>query len=296
MSEAPPRRAGSRSAAATAAAALVSSRLGAGVLDELAPDVRPLDEEEAYRVQAAARPLLSAAGFGRQAGWKIGCTTPTMQAYLGIPNPCAGTMFLANIWHGVRRFDVPPGRRLGVECEIAVRLGEDLPLRAGGWSTADVAGAVAACLAAIEVVEDRYLDYGRLDTPTLIADDFFHRAAVLGPDRQDVAPSGLAGVTATMSINGEPVGSGVGSDVLGDPLAALAWLAGAAAGSGAPLRAGDVVLLGSLVQTNWVRPGDAVLVRNDPLGTVEASFVEASFVEAGFVEAGTPPASGGDTG
>jgi hypothetical protein len=30
------------------------------------------------------------------------------------------------------------------------------------------------------VVQDRYVDYPSLDTPTLIADDFFHHACVLG--------------------------------------------------------------------------------------------------------------------
>ena len=40
-----------------------------------------------------------------------------------------------------------------------------------------------------------------------------------------------------------------------------------------PVRAGDVVLLGSLVQTQWVTPGDHVEVRNDLLGEVAASFV-----------------------
>jgi len=41
--------------------------------------------------------------------------------------------------------------------------------------------AAAASMAAIEVVQDRYVDYPTLDTPTLIADDFFHHACVLGP-------------------------------------------------------------------------------------------------------------------
>jgi 2-oxo-3-hexenedioate decarboxylase/2-keto-4-pentenoate hydratase len=267
-----------RFAVARAAAALVASRLGPGVLEHLESDLRPAGEEEAYRVQAAARPLLEAAGFGRQGGWKVGCTTATMQRYLGIETPCAGTMFAANIWHGDHRFAEPgAGRRLGVECEIAVRLGTDLPQPSAGstaFSPEDVAPAVAACMAAIEVVEDRYADYPSLDTPTLIADDFFHFAAVLGPEHDELVPRRLRDVTASMEINGETVGRGAGSDVLGEPLAVLAWLAGAALRWGTPLRAGEVVLLGSLVQTNWVGAGDRVLVRNDPLGEVRAHVVE----------------------
>jgi 2-keto-4-pentenoate hydratase len=33
-----------------------------------------------------------------------------------------------------------------------------------------------------------------------------------------------------------------------------------------------VILLGSLVQTQWVQAGDAVTVTNDPLGEVAADF------------------------
>lgn len=280
-----PAAAGRGAAVANAAAVLVASRLGGAVLDELPQPIRPLDEAEAYRVQAAGRPLLSAAGFGRQAGWKVGCTTATMQAYLGIPNPCAGTMFLAHLWQGSHSFEVPAGRRLGVECEIAVRLGEDLPPRPAGYQPDEVAGAVAACMAAIEVVEDRYRAYGELDTPTLIADDFFHYAGVLGAADESLDPRRLRAVTATMAINGQDVGSGVGSDVLGEPLAVLAWLASSAPAWGTSLHAGDVVLLGSLVQTHWVQEGDHVLVTNDPLGTVEASF-------AGPPETSGPDAAG----
>ena len=43
-----------------------------------------------------------------------------------------------------------------------------------------VARAIDACMAAIEVVDDRYEDYKSLDTPTLIADDFFNAGCVLG--------------------------------------------------------------------------------------------------------------------
>ena len=45
-----------------------------------------------------------------------------------------------------------------------------------------VAPSVAACMAAIELVDDRYADYRSLGTPTLIADDFFHVGCVLAPE------------------------------------------------------------------------------------------------------------------
>jgi 2-keto-4-pentenoate hydratase len=96
---------------------------------------------------------------------------------------------------------------------------------------------------------------------------------VLGPERTDWQALDLGAVSASMTMSGTVVGSGVGRDILGDPLRALAWLAATAAALDEPLRDGQVVLLGSLVQTHWVVAGDRVVVHNDPLGEVVAEFV-----------------------
>ena len=96
MTEPAPAAATSAAATAVAVALIASNRLGGGLLGDLGEDVRPPAEVDAYRVQAIARRLFEAAGFGRQSGWKIGCTTKVMQAYLNIDSPCAGTMFQAS--------------------------------------------------------------------------------------------------------------------------------------------------------------------------------------------------------
>src|ERR671922_67632 len=57
-------------------------------------DQTPPDEATAYRLQDLLHACLSATGWGPLVGYKIGCTTPVMQAYLGIPNPCAGACSL----------------------------------------------------------------------------------------------------------------------------------------------------------------------------------------------------------
>jgi 2-keto-4-pentenoate hydratase len=75
-----------------------------------------------------------------------------------------------------------------------------------------------------------------------------------------------------MAINGVEVGTGRGADILGHPLAALAWLANALAGRGRYLNAGEFVLLGSVVETRWVEPGDLVEIEIEGLGTALAEF------------------------
>ena len=253
-----------------AAAVLAAARRSGAALDRLPPELVPPTTTDAYRVQAELHRLL-APERGPRGGWKIGCTTPVMQAYLGIASPSAGTLYARTVAHGEGRFTIGHNR-LGVECELAVRLGFDLDGGPDAITREDAADAVAAVMAAIEVVEDRYVDYTRLDAGTLIADDFFGAGCVIGPEMTDWRAMDLGAVTATMEIAGVVVGSGVGRDILDDPLAALTWLANNQAALGEPLRAGHVVLLGSLVQTHWVAAGDRVVVRNDPLGEVRATF------------------------
>jgi 2-keto-4-pentenoate hydratase len=258
---------------ARAAALLAESRLAHRRFDRLPKELAPPDEGAAYRVQEAVHAHLTAAGAGPLVGHKIGCTTPVMQEYLGIANPCAGRLFAPTVHFGAGTFAHHGDVRIGVECEIAVWLGADLPPRPDvAYAREDVRGAVDACMAAIEVVEDRYVDYPSLDTPMLIADDFFNAGAVLGPRVEGFELDALPDVTARMLIDGVEVGRGVGSDVMAHPLDALAWLASSASARGLTLAAGEFVLLGSLVQTHWVTPGATVQIVNDQLGAASARF------------------------
>jgi 2-keto-4-pentenoate hydratase len=63
--------------------------------------------------------------------------------------------------------------------------------------------------------------------------------------------------------------SGLGSDVMGNPLNTLAWLADKLAAAGTPLRRGMIVMTGSMVPIQYPAAGDRVLVEVSGLGTAE---------------------------
>ena len=246
-------------------------RLGRRPLPTLEPAVRPPDERTAYAVQDALHPLL-AGTLGPVAGHKIGCTTAVMQAFLGIPNPCAGGVFERTVHSSPARVRHADFLHVGVECEIVVRLGRDLTPAQAPFDRDAVAEAVAACMAGMEIVDDRYVDYKSLDTPTLIADDFFDAGCVLGAEVTDWRALDLSAVTGRTRINGVEVGRGRGADVMGHPFAALAWLANNLAQRGHTIKAGQFVFTGSVVETKWVNRGDRVEMEIDGLGGVAASF------------------------
>ena len=241
-------------------------------LDELAESIRPEGEAEAYQVQHRLHKTLTQAGHGAAVGHKIGCTTPVMQEFLGIPNPCAGAVFEPTVIDESGTVDFSSYLHVGVECELVVRISRDLPRQAEPHTRESVAAAVGSVACAIEIVDDRWLDYPGVSTATLIADDFFGAGAVLGEPNTDWRSVDLGAVTGGMSINGTSVGSGLGGDILGHPLEALAWIANSLNGRRSRLRAGEFVLLGSLVQTVWVNRGDRVEVDVQHLGRASILF------------------------
>jgi 2-keto-4-pentenoate hydratase len=80
----------------------------------------------------------------------------------------------------------------------------------------------------------------------------------------------------TLTKDGDQVSTGSGAACLGDPLAAVAWLAATASRLGTPLRAGDVVLSGALGPMVSVAPGEELVADLGVLGVVRCRFGELS--------------------
>jgi 2-oxo-3-hexenedioate decarboxylase/2-keto-4-pentenoate hydratase len=255
-----------------AASMLAKARQTQGAFGRLPETCCPEDEAAAYEIQDRLHARLQAERQTRLIGRKIGCTTDVMQRYLGIDSPCAGGLFEGSVYETPTHLRHGDFERVGVECEIAVQLSGDLSATSTPHDRSSVAKAVESCMTAIEIVDDRYVDYGSLDTPTLIADDFFNAGAVLGPKVGAWRSLDLAGLEGRMAVDGEIVGEGVGAAILGHPFEALAWLANALNARGQSLRAGDLVLLGSLVQTQWIDPGQMIEITIDGLGKAAVRF------------------------
>lgn len=212
----------------------------------------PEDEAGGYRLQWALHDWLESRGSGAPAGWKIGATTSVMQELLAIDHPCAGGILAGRIYQQSADMPFRSLSRPGIECEIAVRLGQDVPASGIPYSAQTVTPFVGTAMAAMELVDDRYDDFRAWSPAALIADDFFQSAAVLGPEISDWQQFDLATMQGVTTIDGVEVGSGIGADVMGNPLAALAWLANTFAPLGRELKAGEVILLGSLVAVQWL--------------------------------------------
>ncbi|NQW01159.1 MAG: fumarylacetoacetate hydrolase family protein [Rhodospirillales bacterium] len=233
--------------------------------------MRPPDIAAGYDLQAAAGALLSGEK-GAVCGFKIGCTTAVMQEFLNIDHPCAGLLYEKEVHPASVTLRLADFVQVGVECEIALRLASDLAPQATPFTRQSVAGAVGAVMAAAEIVDNRYQDYHAFGIPALIADDFFSAGAVIGPgcNPADVDLEKAVGITR---IDGQQVGSGLGAAVMGHPLNALAWLANQKAERSEGLKAGDLIMTGSVVATQWIDGPCVVSCTVLPLGAVQISFI-----------------------
>lgn len=225
--------------------------------------------DEAYTVQEEFQKLLAEI-YGPIAGYKIALTTPVMRQMVGINEPIAGAILARTIYHSpttIRRTDYV---HLGVECEIAVQLGAELPTARAPFSRDTVADAVGAVMAAFELVDGRNADYTQLAAQVLsvTADNAWNAGIVLGPALTSWRTLDLAAARGTMSINDVVVGEGRGSDVMGHPLKALVWLVNMFAKRGKNLSPGMTIMTGSVVAMKFVNPGDAVRLSVDGLGEV----------------------------
>ncbi|HEX6441534.1 MAG TPA: fumarylacetoacetate hydrolase family protein [Stellaceae bacterium] len=235
-------------------------------IEVLPSELMPADLDEAYAIRKAFEEIEIARGRGAVVGYKIGLTTPIMQKLCGVDEPCYGAIFASEVHHGRATLATANYCRLGVETEIAVRLGEDLPQ---GGDRERVAAAVESCSAAIELLEDLRHDYKRLTAAAMVAGNVWNAGVVLAPPVTDWRRLDLAALTARLTIDGSEIGRGKGADVMGNPLNALAWLAGKLAAAGKPLRRGMIVMTGSMVPIQFPEPGNRALVEVEGLGTAE---------------------------
>ena len=80
----------------------------------------------------------------------------------------------------------------------------------------------------------------------------------------------LREIQMRMAIDGEIAATGTGAACLGNPLNAAVWLADVMCERGAPLRAGECLMTGSLGPMKPISPGAEIFADLGVLGTVSA--------------------------
>ncbi|HEX2546804.1 MAG TPA: fumarylacetoacetate hydrolase family protein [Ramlibacter sp.] len=219
--------------------------------------------DDAYAVQDAFVALTC--GGQRGVGYKIGLTSPAMQAMCGISHPIHGELRGDGIFEAGHAIELARYGRLGLECEIAVRLARALPADRA-LTRDDVLACCEGVCPAFEMVDDSNADYATLDAASLVADNSWNAGVVLG--RWQPVPAALPDLHGVLFLDGEEVDRGRVGDALSHPFDSVLWLAAELDKRGKRLEPGAIVMTGSIVRTRFPEPGQAWSYRVEGLGEV----------------------------
>ncbi len=234
---------------AVAAKRLNEARLTRVPIECLTASTPGLTEAEAYAIATAGVTLAAQP----VAGYKLGYTSEAMRRQMNVDRPNFGRLYAGTQISNEGALERATLIHPLIEPEIALRIGDDFE--------------VESVMPALEIVDTRYDSYAFAAVDN-IADNSSAARYVLGPERSLRALGDLRTIPATLFIDDEPVATGRGSDALGDPLRALAWLINRLARDRIELEPGTTVLTGGLTRAYALEHASGVKASFGALGNV----------------------------
>lgn len=204
-------------------------------------------------------------------GKKIGVTSAAVQRMLNVHQPDFGYLTDAMVYGSGE--ELPISSTLiqpRAEGEIAFVLKKDLC--GPGVTNADVLAATECVMPCFEIVDSRIRDW-QIRIEDTVADNASCGLLVLGT--QAVSPRQVDLSTCGMVVekNGSIISTGAGAAALGSPVNCVAWLANTLGRFGIALKAGEVILSGSLVPLEPVQAGDYMRVEIGGIGSASMRFI-----------------------
>src|SRR5438046_139293 len=232
---------------------LVKNRQSREVAPPLSESVPDMTLEQAYAIQRMLERTLVERG-DRVVGWKAGFTNAALQENYGVAEPVLAFLLASGGFASGEAVPVSRFVSLGLEIEMAFAMKADLS--GPGVTPASALLAVEGAMPSFELIDFRMS--GKPRGTDLVADGVLANAVVLGgPATTPVSGLDLSVEGMVYEENGQRVATAAAAEVLGNPLNSLAWLANALGKLGGKLRAGDVVMTGSISKVFRPKAGAA---------------------------------------
>lgn len=224
---------------------------------------------EAEDVQEATLRILA----DTQVGYVLSATSPMTARLLGCTEPVIAPLLRGALLEDASTFLLPHGV-IGLGAGYCFVLGCPLEDAAEGKDgEQEAADACLACHLELQILGRRVTNGTPLNAFTATADLGLEVIHVLGPRVRDWRSIDLSSTTVSVSLNGNIIARGRGSDTFGTPVGAVAWTARWLAGRGRRIEAGEVVAAGSCTGLVRVTPGQRVLAEFEDLGTVSLDLI-----------------------
>lgn len=226
--------------------------------------------DDAYDIQRAQVAWCLKAGE-QVSAIKLGLTQKWQQDQFGIPHPTFGSLTDRALLHPGEAFSLSRGYAPQVEAEMVVILGTDITELPG--HPEEVRDSIASVHAGIEILDSRFRD-GVFHPLDGVADNQSGLSGVwseegLAPSRVDMVRESVV-----LTIDGQVMGSGDGSRILGDPLLAVHAAVVERLRRGFPVFSGLAIFTGNLCeQAVPVAEGNTVTVEFSGLGRLSLDVV-----------------------
>jgi len=204
------------------------------------------------------------------AGFKVGFTNIAVRQKMGLPDSTYGYLLDTMILENDSRVQMGEMIAPKIECEICFQLDKDLAGK--GLTIADVLAATRGVCASFEICDARIKDW-KCPYPDFFADNGFSARVVLSGEWHPLSQVDLLGERVVLTQDGSKIAEGKGEMALGHPANAVAWVAGKLAERGKGLKAGQIVMTGTLTPITPIAKGSTYVATFSTLGQVRATFV-----------------------
>jgi 2-keto-4-pentenoate hydratase len=211
------------------------------------------------RLAEGARPL----------GWKVAFGSPQVRELLRIEAPLTGFLTSHSLLEPGATCSVAGWTKPALEPEIAVHMGRDLGPAAVREETQS---AIAALGPAVELADvDPPPEEGTLER--IVAQNIFHRGVILGASDTGRAGGSVESLSARVLCDGSEIAATDDPEAFtGNLVDIVGHVAGLLDAFGERLRAGDVVITGTVVPHVWPVPGQRIEFHLEPLGQLDVAF------------------------
>lgn len=232
------------------AASLVAAQDDCRPLDAVFGDEQP-GPAEAFRVQQQVVRIKEARG-DRVIGFKLGNIAKAMQDKFGVDEPDYGYLLASHLLPENLPVSAADFIEPFIELEVGFVLGRDLSGPHVG--AAEVISATEYVVPALEIIDSRVTNWniGLGDT---LADSGSAGAVIIGAQPRKLSEVNVSDMHGEVRFDGQVVAEGNSHAVYGSPVSAVAWLCRRISEYGIGLRAGDLVIPGSCLAAEKMRPG-----------------------------------------
>jgi 2-keto-4-pentenoate hydratase len=200
-------------------------------------------------------------------GWKVGFGAPAAMEKLGIAAPLVGFLTQRARLESGATVSLAGWKKPAAEAEIAVHMRTNL---AGGANRNAAQAAIAGVGPAIELAD---VDFPPDDAEAILSGNIYQRHVILGACDASRAGCVLDGLTARISRDGAEVARTTDPQAAtGELVDIVRHVADVLAALGHTLRAGEIIITGSITPPLWIESDRTIAFTLDPIGDVDVRF------------------------